>query len=76
MSRVDLIPATILTCCVLHNICLRNPDDIENYILEGRENDEDRENFEGNEQYGDNDNDNEGVAKRNYLATLLYTGRI
>ncbi|XP_011705234.1 PREDICTED: putative nuclease HARBI1, partial [Wasmannia auropunctata] len=35
MSRVDLIPATILACCVLHNICLGDTDDIENYIQEG-----------------------------------------
>lgn len=48
MSRVDLIPTTILACCVLHNICLNNNDDeIENYIVEGRENEQNREN-EGN----------------------------
>lgn len=73
MSRINLIPATILACCVLHNICLQNTDDIENYILEGRENNE-NENFERNEQHGDNDN--EGVVKRDYLAALLYRRRI
>lgn len=78
MSRVDLIPATILACCVLHNICLQNIDDIENYILEGRENDQDIEDFEENEQDGDQreDNDDEGEAKRNYFALLLYERRI
>ncbi|XP_071571317.1 putative nuclease HARBI1 [Temnothorax nylanderi] len=49
MARIDLISATILACCVFHNICLQNTDDIENYILEGRENDEARENLERNE---------------------------
>lgn len=46
MSRVDLIPATILVCCVLHNVCLNYIDKyIVNYIVEG---------FEINEQNGEN----------------------
>lgn len=28
MNRVDLIPATIIACCVLHNICKLDPDDL------------------------------------------------
>lgn len=51
MSRIDLIAPTILACCVLHNICLHNTNDIEDYILEGRENNEDRENGENNEHF-------------------------
>lgn len=36
MNRLDLIPTTILECCVLHNICLNYEDIfIENYIEEG-----------------------------------------
>lgn len=36
MNRLDLIPTTILACCVLHNICLNYEDIfIENYIEEG-----------------------------------------
>lgn len=67
----------------IHNICLHNTNDIEDYILEDRESNEDRENeennenrenFHENEQHGDHDND--GIAKRNYLAASLYEGRI
>ncbi|KAI4455703.1 hypothetical protein MML48_9g00006859 [Holotrichia oblita] len=37
ISRTDLIPKTILACCVLHNICLLEPDLlIQEYIDEGR----------------------------------------
>ena len=36
MNGIDLIPETILACCILHNICLDGvDDDIENYILDG-----------------------------------------
>lgn len=36
MNRIDLIPETILACCIPHNICLNGvDDDIENYILDG-----------------------------------------
>lgn len=39
MNRHDLIPATILASCVLHNICLNHVDLlIEDYINEGIEN--------------------------------------
>lgn len=76
MSRVDLIPTTILACCVLHNICLNNNDDeIENYIVEGRENEQNRENegnIENNEECEESGNCNEGIIKRNYLATILF----
>lgn len=38
MNRVDLIPKTILACCVLHNICLDFSDDlIREYVQEGME---------------------------------------
>lgn len=71
MSKVDLIP-TILACCILHNICLNNNDDddeVENYIAEGRENEQNREN---NEECVEIGNCNEGIIKRNYLATILF----
>ncbi|XP_036146940.1 putative nuclease HARBI1 [Monomorium pharaonis] len=75
MSRVDLIPATILACCVLHNICLGDIDDeIENYVVEGnRENEQNRENNEECEHI--ENYDNEGITKRNYLATILFRRR-
>lgn len=35
MNRVDLIPATIVAACVLHNICLLHPDELINaYVNE------------------------------------------
>lgn len=56
----------IISCTVLHNICLeRHDENIEEYILEGRE----------NEIYAVQDpvagEDDAGVAKRNYLVTLV-----
>lgn len=73
MSRIDLIPATILACCVLHNICLNYEDnDIDNYIEAGIViNEQNREDGEEDENIIVN---NEGVAKRNYLSALLYKG--
>nr|CAI5863195.1 unnamed protein product [Callosobruchus analis] len=36
MNRTDMIPATLMAACVLHNICLKNPDELLNtYIEEG-----------------------------------------
>jgi hypothetical protein len=36
MNRIDLIPYTIIACCVLHNICLDHNDLlIDDYIREG-----------------------------------------
>lgn len=71
MARVDLIPATILACCVLHNICLNyEDDDLENYIAID---------VTINKQYRQYENmqnlDDEGVAKRNYIGASLYQRR-
>lgn len=64
MNRDDMIPATIIACCILHNICLEGIDD-------------NNEDFIDNE-YNDAPNYNEiveevviaidanGEAKRNY----------
>lgn len=38
MNRIDWMPAVILACCVLHNICIiGNDDNLEAYIVEGEE---------------------------------------
>lgn len=38
MTRMDMIPKTILACCVLHNICLMDPNElIEVYVNDGGE---------------------------------------
>lgn len=38
MNRTDLIPATVIACCVLHNVCLDYRDLlIDNYIREGEQ---------------------------------------
>ncbi|XP_012543585.1 putative nuclease HARBI1 isoform X2 [Monomorium pharaonis] len=39
MNRTDLIPATILASCVLHNICIDHDLFIEEYVIEGMNND-------------------------------------
>lgn len=59
MNRIDLIPKTIIACCVLHNICLMDPDTLlQEYINEAlmRSNIEDNNNnesVEGNLEYRD-----------------------
>lgn len=73
MSRTDLIPATILACCVLHNLCLNNSDrEIDNYILEGMvENDE--QNVANEEIFADAaDFENEaGTLRRDRITLAL-----
>lgn len=40
MNRDDVIPFTIIACCVLHNICLDGVHDaIDDFIAEGYDND-------------------------------------
>jgi len=44
MNRTDLIPATILASCVLHNVCLHHNDThLEEYVIEGMDNDNEDE---------------------------------
>ncbi|XP_071653616.1 uncharacterized protein [Temnothorax longispinosus] len=67
MNRTDMIPFVIIACTVLHNICLEKLDEnIEEYIIEGQEN----EVHAVQDPVADVD-DAGGVAKRNYLATLV-----
>ncbi|XP_011687395.1 PREDICTED: putative nuclease HARBI1 [Wasmannia auropunctata] len=73
MHRTDLIPATILACCVLHNICLNNVDILEdNDILED---DVTNQNIDIAIEDDEHDQDDEGIAKRNYFAILLHRER-
>ncbi|XP_015121537.1 putative nuclease HARBI1 [Diachasma alloeum] len=38
MNRMDLVPATIVACCVIHNICRINEDDLtEVFEIEGQQ---------------------------------------
>lgn len=69
MVRLELIPYTIIACCVPHNICLRSiDDDIEVYILDGAE----IENNEVQEPPEINDPaEAEGMSKRDYIAARL-----
>lgn len=67
MTRTDLIPETILACCVLHNVCRDHENDaaIANYILDGQIN----HNVNNNDEVHDdeeNAEDEEGIAKRDY----------
>lgn len=71
MNRTDLIPLTVLACCVLHNICIDHEDlFIDNYILQG-------EDFIYNENYNVNYEENQQArqclaeAKRNAICYNL-----
>ncbi|XP_043282199.1 protein ALP1-like [Venturia canescens] len=66
MNRDDLIPFTIIACCVLHNICLDGVDDVDDFINEGQENVPNDRIIQENVP-----NDAESEAKRNYLVTLV-----
>jgi len=69
MSRIDLIPQTIIACCVLHNICIDGLDvDIEDYINDEAIDDMNRENNE--ELYAERDR--EGFDKRDNIAQMLH----
>lgn len=37
MNRIDLIPSTIIACCVIHNMCLNYEDEQAEYEDEGRQ---------------------------------------
>ncbi|GAB1867340.1 Protein ALP1-like isoform X1 [Camponotus japonicus] len=68
MNRMDMIPFVIIACTVLHNICLEGLDeDIEEYILEGWEN----EVHVVRDPVLEADEHDAGVAKRNYLVTFV-----
>ncbi|CAL1682450.1 unnamed protein product [Lasius platythorax] len=72
MSRIDLIPETILACCILHNICLNGVDnDIENYILDGEAINNEVDIKDENEGLN-SEKDILGINKRNYIAQGLY----
>ncbi|KAM0735785.1 Protein ALP1-like [Formica fusca] len=65
MNRDDMIPLTIIACCVLHNICLDGVNDvIDDFIAEGYD---DALNDGISQEIIANDADSE--AKRNYLVT-------
>ncbi|XP_025158650.1 protein ANTAGONIST OF LIKE HETEROCHROMATIN PROTEIN 1 [Harpegnathos saltator] len=67
MNRIDIISFVIIACTVLHNICLEGlDDDIKEYILEGQENE-----VHAVQNVLEADEDDAGVAKRNYLVTLV-----
>lgn len=56
MTRTDLIPATVIACCVLHNICLNYIDLlVDDYIAEGN-------NFVQNNVYNDIEDNAANVA--------------
>lgn len=66
MNIDKMIPYVIIACTVLHNICLDgiDEDDIEDYIEEGWE--------ENDEVYNENiPNEQVGEMKREYLCALV-----
>nr|CAI5817062.1 unnamed protein product [Callosobruchus analis] len=71
MNRTDMIPATLMAACVLHNICLKNPDKLLNtYIEEGTDTLRNiNQNVVGNVQH--EVLQQEGVQRRNNLAANL-----
>lgn len=47
MSRMDLVPKTVIACCALHNICLLDTDTLQNlYINEGADREDEVEHQE------------------------------
>lgn len=72
MTRTDLVPATVMACCVLHNFCISSPDqdNFDEYIREGSD-----------YVFGTDDGDDNtcvvgrktGEQKRSYIANMLNT---
>ncbi|KAB0805325.1 hypothetical protein PPYR_02295 [Photinus pyralis] len=60
MYNVELIPDLILACCVLHNICMKNNDEIDVDTFEDKD-----------DYYNNGDEDFRKVGKREYIADLL-----
>lgn len=79
MNRTDLIPAVIIGCCVIHNICLERVDDLQQqYEQEGREF------VQGEIQQGEPEqnmlippliNRNRGINLREIIAREVYRNR-
>lgn len=72
MTRIDLIPETILACCILHNVCLEHLDeDIEDYILDDEIVNNEIDIEDNNEEVNAEGN-MESNNKRDYIAQTLY----
>lgn len=60
---------TIIICCVFHNMCIINEDVLEEYIVDGRE--EQYNPGAAEIFYGQNDEDEDGVQKQNRIANMF-----
>lgn len=74
MNRFDLIPATVLTSCVLHNICIDNNDlnNINEYIAEGLPFVHGHNIFDDNNENHQQEQPQIGQQKRNQLCEQLF----
>ncbi|KAI4467766.1 hypothetical protein MML48_2g00003172 [Holotrichia oblita] len=67
MNKTELIPATVMACCVLHNICLDNEINLQEFMAEGNVNVDGNDSVEG-QHYGNLDEQTRnGNIKRNEL---------
>lgn len=74
MNRNDLVPATVLAACVLHNICLNHVDNLVNdYIHEGVDNLVNEEEINDAVQRGNEEGDARNI--RNDICGHLYLNR-
>lgn len=77
MNSIEMIAYVILSCCVLHNICLDhlvNYDEDDDFIREGLPHANLRGGHEAAHEGQNEDappNDADGQAKRNYLVTII-----
>lgn len=65
MRRTDLIPKYIIACCILHNICLLQNDELDIPVIVNEPN------IVQDAQILDNDAHEEGIFKRNAIMYLL-----
>lgn len=70
MKKTELIPAVILSCCILHNICLKNEDNIQS-ILEDNVNCDDCDSID-EPIYYNNELDFSGETKRNNIINTYF----
>ena len=62
---------TIIVCCIFHNICIINDDIWDQYIVDGRQ--EENNPLAGvHELYGENDEDETGLEKQLHIANTFH----
>lgn len=75
MNRTDLVPQTVLACCVLHNICIDLGDLDNEYMREGHDFLQNNDDGHDNNGFPEEDLHHYEVYRRDYVAQQLHDNR-